>query len=144
MKGLERFAKIGLAALLTISILFATVNAQSAIGLLNQSIVTAQDTVPAIKEGAALGVLNTSLKSLANQARRNRMIGGYVLLGLGVASGIGGATVLAFAESDDARIVGYSLGTLCIAADANGTIINIIMIGINSIIFFMAHLQTQI
>lgn len=109
MKSLGRFAKISLAALLTISMLFTTVKAQSATGLLNQSIVTAQDTLPASKEGAALEILNTSLKSLANQARRNRMIGGYVLLGLGVASGIGGATVLAFAESDDARIVGYSL-----------------------------------
>jgi hypothetical protein len=109
MKGFTSYVKIGLAALLTISILFASVNAQSAAGLLNQSIVTAQDTVPAIKEGAALEILNTSLKSLANQSHRNRMIGGYVLLGLGVASGIGGATVLAFAESDNARIVGYSL-----------------------------------
>jgi len=67
--------------------------------------------MPATKEETALGLLNASLKSLANQSHRDRQIGGYVLLGLGVASGIGGAAVLAFADEDDddAQIVGYSL-----------------------------------
>lgn len=113
MRGFKNSVKISMAVLLTISIFFTSVNAQSTTGFLNQSIASAQDTIPASKEEKALGLLNTSLKSLANQSHRDRMIGGYVMLGLGVAMGIGGAAVLAFVDVDDdydyAPIVGYSL-----------------------------------
>jgi len=61
------------------------------------------------QELVLIDLLKSSFQSLADKDRQGRMIGGYVLLSLGIGSGIGGAATLAFGEGDDARIVGYSL-----------------------------------
>lgn len=69
----------------------------------------APDTITVQQRDVLLDLLNTSLQSLAEQDRRGRMIGGYVLLGLGAGSAVGGAVTLAVGEGEDADIVGYSL-----------------------------------
>ncbi|MDX1639839.1 MAG: hypothetical protein R3281_17900, partial [Balneolaceae bacterium] len=68
-----------------------------------------QDTVAEDQDQMLIGLLDSSLGSLSETNRRGRMVGGYVLLGLGIGTGLGGAATLAFGEGDDARIVGYSL-----------------------------------
>lgn len=67
------------------------------------------DTLTPKQERVLVDLLNGSLQSLAEKDRRGRQIGGYVLLGLGIGSGLGGTATLAFGEGDDARTVGYSL-----------------------------------
>lgn len=68
-----------------------------------------QDTVTKRQEVVLIDLLDNSLQTLADKDRQGRMIGGYVLLGLGAGSVVGGAVTLAVGEGDDARIVGYSL-----------------------------------
>lgn len=68
-----------------------------------------RDTVSAEQVAVLTGLLDSSLASLAATERQGRMAGGYILLGLGAGSAIGGAVTLAVGEGDDARIVGYSL-----------------------------------
>ena len=109
MKAFERPTQIGLVALIMMGILFSDIRAQSVTGLLKESMASAEDTMLTSQEAKLTELLDTSLRSLSDKARRDRMIGGYVLLGLGIGSGIGGAATLAFGEGDDARIVGYSL-----------------------------------
>lgn len=71
--------------------------------------VSTQDSVSAEQQAILLGLMDQSFQSLAEEGRRGRRTGGFVLLGLGIGSAVGGAATLAFAEGDDARIVGYSL-----------------------------------
>jgi hypothetical protein len=70
---------------------------------------SAQDSISAEQQDILLGLLEQSFQSLADDGRRGRRTGGFVLLGLGIGSAVGGAATLAFGEGDDARIVGYSL-----------------------------------
>ena len=109
MKAFERIILIGLVALLMVIIMFPDIKAQPLTGILNESMVSAQDTISTIQEAKLIELLSTSLRSLSDKARRDRRIGGFILLGLGIGSGIGGAATLAFGDGDDARIVGYSL-----------------------------------
>lgn len=67
------------------------------------------DTVAGSREEILVGLLDNSLHSLAESDRRGLNTGGYVLLGLGIGSAVGGVVTLIAAENDDARIVGYSL-----------------------------------
>lgn len=53
--------------------------------------------------------LDASLRSLAEEDYRGRRIGGYVMMGLGIGTGVGGVATLAFGDGDDAKIVGVSL-----------------------------------
>lgn len=73
------------------------------------SVAIVQDTISSNQEAILIDLLSNSLQSLANRDRQGRMVGGYVLVGLGIGSAVGGAVTLAAGESDDARIVGYSL-----------------------------------
>lgn len=109
MKKFGSYIHIGLITLLVLSILFTEIKAQPVAGLSIESRVFVQDNVTKNQEAKALGLLDASLKSLSDKALRNRRIGGYVLLGLGIGTGIGGAAVLASAGDDDARTVGYAL-----------------------------------
>lgn len=68
-----------------------------------------QDSLSAEEQATLLNWMDHSFQSMAEEGRRGRRIGGYVLLGLGIGSAVGGAATLAFGEGDDARIVGYSL-----------------------------------
>ena len=109
MKVLRRPIATGLVALIMMGIMVTDIKAQPLTGGLKESLISAQDTIPTGQEAKWVELLNTSLQSLSNKARRDRQIGGYVLLGIGVGTGIGGAATLALGEGDDARIVGYSL-----------------------------------
>ncbi|WP_211207817.1 hypothetical protein [Gracilimonas tropica] len=68
-----------------------------------------QDTLPMNRQDVLINLLDNSLESLADRDRQGRMIGGYILLGLGAGTAVGGTVTLAAAKNDDARIVGYSL-----------------------------------
>jgi hypothetical protein len=73
--------------------------------------VSVSDTL-AVNESESLmlvNLLDSSLQSLADKDRRGRKTGGYVLLGLGAGTALGGIATLAYGEGDDARIVGISL-----------------------------------
>ena len=109
MKKFGSYIHIGLITLLVLSLLFTEIKAQPTAGLFTESRVFVQDNVTKNQEAKTLELLNISLKSLSDKALRNRRIGGYVLLGLGIGTGIGGAAVLASAGDDDARTVGYAL-----------------------------------
>jgi len=85
------------------------IRAQTVIGSMEESKIANPDSLTIKQDRALVGMLNNSLKSLADMDRRGRKTGGYVLLGLGIGSGLGGAATLAFGEGDDARIVGFSL-----------------------------------
>ena len=102
-------AQAGLAALFMMGVMATGIEAQPLTGTAEATMASAQGTIPAAQEAALIGLLGSSLQSLSEKARRDRMTGGYVMLGIGIASGIGGAATLAFGEGDDARIVGYSL-----------------------------------
>lgn len=100
--------------LITIIILSLTVSPalaqfRSGTKLSKPFITQVQDTISNSQELILIDLLKNSFQSLADKDRQGRMIGGYVLLGLGIGSGIGGAATLAIGEGDDARIVGYSL-----------------------------------
>jgi len=109
MKKFESPFHIGLITLLILSVLFAKIKAQPDVGLFTESRVSIQDNVTKNQEAKTLELLNVSLKSLSDRDLRNRRIGGYVMLSLGIGMGIGGTAVLAAGNSDDSRIVGYSL-----------------------------------
>ncbi|MFC1562562.1 hypothetical protein ACFL4Z_00750 [candidate division KSB1 bacterium] len=109
MKKFARPIHVGLITLLISSVLFTKIKAQPAPGLFAESKVSVQDNMTKNQETKALGLLDASLKSLSDEALRARRIGGYVLLGLGIGTGIGGAAVLASAGDDDTRTVGYAL-----------------------------------
>lgn len=64
---------------------------------------------PADQEPELVQLLDASLGSLAEQTRQGRMIGGYVLIGLGAAAVVGGVATLAAWDDEDADVVGYSL-----------------------------------
>lgn len=70
---------------------------------------TLPDTIAANDAEILVNLLGSSLQSLADKDRRGRKTGGYVLLGLGAGTALGGIATLAFGEGDDARIVGISL-----------------------------------
>ncbi|MCG2588841.1 hypothetical protein [Rhodohalobacter sulfatireducens] len=74
--------------------------------LLSSSI---QDSVTAEQQEILLGLMDQGFQTLSDQGRRGRRTGGFVLLGLGAGTAVGGAATLAFGEGDDARMVGYSL-----------------------------------
>lgn len=99
---------IGLITLLILSVLFTKIKAQPDVGLFTESRVSIQDNVTKNQEAKTIDLLDVSLKSLSDKALRDRRIGGYVLLSLGIGTGIGGAAVLAIGD-DDARTVGYAL-----------------------------------
>jgi len=82
---------------------------QHGLGQTKMASVSVRDTISTEQGTVLIDVLHKSLQSLADKDREGRLIGGYVLLGLGIGSGLGGAATLAFGEGDDARIVGYSL-----------------------------------
>jgi len=109
MKALKSSVATGLVALIMMSIMVTDVKAQPLTGIPKESLVSAQDTGSASQEAKWVELLDTSLQSLSDKARRDRRIGGYVLLGLGVGTGISGAATLAFGDGDDAWIVGVSL-----------------------------------
>ena len=109
MKTLKSPIAVGLVILVMMSIMGTDVKARPLTEVPKESLALAQDTGSASQEAKLLELLDTSLQSLSDKARRDRRIGGYVLLGLGVGTGIGGAATLAFADGDDARIVGISL-----------------------------------
>lgn len=69
----------------------------------------AQDTLSTEREVLLIELLDESFHSLAEEDRRSRRIGGYVMLGLGIGSGVGGGATLLFGEGDDAQIVGLAL-----------------------------------
>ncbi|MFC2075569.1 hypothetical protein ACFLT7_00660 [candidate division KSB1 bacterium] len=108
-KALQSPTRTGLVALLMMGILFTDIKAQPLNGMLKGSMASAQDTNPTSQEAKLIGLLNTSLESLSDKARRGRRIGGYFMLGSGIGIGIGGAATLAIGDSDVTRIVGYSL-----------------------------------
>lgn len=100
----------GFVIILVLVISFCTVaKAQSLVSLSQEASLSVRDTITTSQERALIKLLNSSLQSLADKDRRGRMTGGYILLGLGIGSGLGGAATLAFGRGDDARIVGYSL-----------------------------------
>lgn len=106
MSLLEHPIRTGLAALIMMSVVVADLHAQPLSGSSAAATISARDSE---QEQRLIDLLDVSLLSLSDLSRRNRRIGGYVLLGLGVGTGIGGVATLAFGESDDARIVGVSL-----------------------------------
>lgn len=61
------------------------------------------------QESELVELLDVSLGSLADRSRRGRQVGGYVMIGLGAATAVGGAITLAVWDDEDADIVGYSL-----------------------------------
>lgn len=109
MKVLENPIRIGFTTLLLLGLFCTQGVAQpmSSIQMPEESV--APDTLSTDQELLLIDVLGTSFQSLAEKSRRDRRVGGYVMLGLGIGSGLGGAATLAFGEGDDARIVGYSL-----------------------------------
>ena len=109
MKALKSPVAVGLVVLVMMSIMGTDVKAQLLTGVRKESLALAQNTIPTGQEAKWIELLDASLQSLSDKARRDRRIGGYVLLGLGVGTGIGGAATLAFADGGDARIVGVSL-----------------------------------
>ena len=109
MKTSERLTQISLVGLIMTSAISTDIKAQALTGILKESMVSARDTISTRQEVKSIEVLNASLQSLSDKARRDRRIGGCVLIGLGIGSGIGGVATLAFGDGDDARIVGYSL-----------------------------------
>jgi hypothetical protein len=68
-----------------------------------------QDSVTAEQQEILLGLMDQGFQTLSDHGRRGRKTGGFVLLGLGAGTVVGGAATLAFGEGDDARMVGYSL-----------------------------------
>ena len=106
MNLFEHPIRTGLAALIMMSVAVADLHAQPLSGSSAALAISARDNE---HEQRLIDLLDASLLSLSDLSRRNRRIGGYVLLGLGVGTGIGGVATLAFGDSDDARIVGISL-----------------------------------
>lgn len=106
MKTCESPTRIGLLVLIMMGLLCTELMAQprTATGQ-----AAAQDTISTDHEVLLIEMLNVSFKSLADEDRRGRQVGGSVLLGLGIGSGLAGGTILILGEGDDARIVGYSL-----------------------------------
>lgn len=102
-------ARIGLIALAVTSLLGSDINAQPLIGPLKASAVSLQDNASTGQDAQAIELLHTSIQSLSENAHRKRRIAGYALLGLGIGSGAGGAATLALGDTDNTRIVGYSL-----------------------------------
>ncbi|MCK5733806.1 MAG: hypothetical protein KAI38_06440 [Candidatus Latescibacteria bacterium] len=109
MKTLKSPIAVGLVILVMMSIMGTDVKARPLTEVPKESLALAQDAIPTGQEAKWIELLDASLQSLSDKARRDRRIGGYVLLGLGVGTGVGGAATLAFADGDDARIVGVSL-----------------------------------
>ena len=109
MKKYGSSIRSGLITLLILTVMFTKIKAQPATGLLAESKVSVQDNVTKNPEAKTLDLLNISLKSLSDKKLRDRRIGGYVLLSLGIGMGVGGATVLAVGDDDDTRTVGYAL-----------------------------------
>jgi MFS family permease len=83
--------------------------AQSLLSWHPSAITLSVDTLTISEVTQLNAMLGSSLRTLSDDERRGRRVGGYVLLGLGAGSLVGGATTLILAENDDARIVGYSL-----------------------------------
>jgi len=106
MNLIEHPIRTGLAALIMMSVVVTDLHAQSPAGSMAASMASARD---AGGEARLIELLDASLLSLSDRSRRHRRIGGYVLLGLGVGTGVGGVATLTFGKSDDARIVGVSL-----------------------------------
>ena len=101
--------RTGLVVLTMMSMVATDLQAQSRAELLAESTVSSQDAISAGEEAKVIRLLETNLRSLSDRARHHRRIGGYVLLGLGVGTGIGGVATLAFGGGGDARVVGLSL-----------------------------------
>jgi hypothetical protein len=111
MRFLINFIRTGAGALIILCMAFTGIMGQPQpdFDLPEISKITGQDSITGNQENLLIDLLNNSLHSLAENDRRGRMTGGYVLLGLGIGSGIGGAATLAFGEGDGARIAGISL-----------------------------------
>lgn len=110
MKALKNFAKNVVLAASGISLLAGVSVAQSQTEKnISEGSKQSPDTITTNQEEMLIDLLDSSLHSLSDKDREGRMIGGYVLLGLGKGTALGGAAVLAFGEGDDARTVGYSL-----------------------------------
>ena len=109
MKALKSPVTSALVALIMMGLMGPDVKAQPLTGVPKESPTFAQDAISTGQEAKWVELLDISLQSLSNKARRDRRIGGYVLLGLGVGTGFGGAATLAFGDGDDARTVGVSL-----------------------------------
>lgn len=67
------------------------------------------DTSATLQQQLLIGLLHSDFHTLAEEDRRGRRIGGYVLVGLGAASVAGGGATLAFGEGNEARTVGLAL-----------------------------------
>lgn len=111
MVRFSQIIKIFFVSLFIILFLYAAPQAQIVSVFEKETVfaMSAQDSVTAEQQVLLLGLMDRSFQSLADEGRRGRRIGGYVLLGLGIGSAVGGAATLAFGDGDDARIVGYSL-----------------------------------
>lgn len=105
----NRFFRVSLMAPILLSLLSSEGVAQVSSSSRSPVNAVASDTLSTEQERFLIDLLDTNFQSLADNSRRGRHIGGYVLLGLGIGSGLGGAATLAFGEGDDAQIVGYSL-----------------------------------
>ncbi|NBC64140.1 MAG: hypothetical protein GVY07_00580 [Bacteroidetes bacterium] len=68
-----------------------------------------QDSLTAEQQEILVDLMGQGFQTMSDQGRRERRTGGFILLGLGAGTAVGGAATLAFGEGDDARIVGYSL-----------------------------------
>lgn len=112
MKAYESLTRIGLvAALLVPGLLIAEAVAQPLPdpAVRTESLLVVRDTITTEQEAVLIDLLDTNLRALADRDRLGRRIGGYVMLGLGIGSVVGGGVTLVVGEGDDARIVGYSL-----------------------------------
>jgi hypothetical protein len=109
MRSFEESAGMGLATLLMLGVLSTPTAAQALAGATGGPPDPEQGTITAAQQAQLIGLLDSSLQSLSQKARRDLRTGGYVMLGVGIGSAIGGAATLAFGEGEYVEEVGYSL-----------------------------------